>query len=60
MGSWAQLKCSSPPTAQEMAEEMKKAESEGEKCQEKEKKKTKGDGSSTAKKSDKREKTQTI
>jgi len=27
LGSWAQLKGSSPPTAQELAEEMKKAES---------------------------------
>jgi len=48
MGSWAQLKGSSPPTAQEMAEEMKKAEGEGERRKEKkEKKKTKEDGSGT-------------
>jgi hypothetical protein len=40
MGSWAQLK-SSPPKAQEMAEEMRKAESEGEKRKKKEKKKKK-------------------
>ncbi len=39
MDSWAQLKGSSPPTVQEMAEEMRKAESEGEKQKEKKKKK---------------------
>ena len=38
IGGWAQVKGSSPPTAQEMAEEMRKAESEGEKQREKKKK----------------------
>jgi len=47
MGSWAQLKGSSPPTAQEMADEMKKAESEGERHKEKKKKK---DGTAKEKK----------
>jgi len=50
MGSWAQLKGSSPPTAQEMAEEMSRAESESERHKKKKKKdgtvkeKTKKDG----------------
>ena len=42
MGSWAQLKGSSPPTAQEMAEEMSRAESEGDRHKEKKKKKKDG------------------
>jgi serine/arginine repetitive matrix protein 2 len=37
MGSWAQMKGTSHPTAQEMAEEMANAESEGEKRKEKKK-----------------------
>jgi hypothetical protein len=38
MGSWAQLKSSSPPTAQEMVEDTRKAKSEGERHKEKKKK----------------------
>lgn len=41
IGSWAQLKTSSHPTAQEIAEQMRKAESEGEKRKEKKEKKKK-------------------
>jgi hypothetical protein len=48
IGSWAQLKSSSPPTTQEMTDEMRKAESEGERHKEK-KKKTK-DGTAKEKK----------
>ena len=38
IGSWALLNVSSPPTAQEMAKEMTKPESEGERLKEKKKK----------------------
>lgn len=50
MSSWAQLKSSTPPTAQEMAEEMRKTESEGEKLKEKKAKKKKKSGTVKEKK----------
>jgi hypothetical protein len=70
MGSSAQLKGSSHPTAQEIAEDMRKAESEVERHKEekkkkdgtvkqKKKKKTKEDGSGMVRKPLKGEKTQT-
>jgi hypothetical protein len=68
MGSWAQLKGCSPPTAQEMAEEMNKAGSEGERHKEKKKKKKDGivkekkkkDGTLEEKKKTKDEKDATV
>ena len=62
MGSWAQRKSSSPPTEQEMAEDMRKAESEGERHKEKKKKdgtvkeKKKKDGTVKEKKKTKEDK----
>ncbi len=61
MGSWAQRKSSSPPTEQEMAEDMRKAESEGERHKEKKKdgtvkEKKKKDGTVKEKKKTKEDK----
>ncbi|KAF9527941.1 hypothetical protein CPB83DRAFT_855475 [Crepidotus variabilis] len=74
MGSWAQLKNMPPPTAQEMAEEMARAESEGGKEKEKDKKSKAGsvkekkkkekkvdeNGNAVKRKSAKKEKSQTL